>query len=281
MLTPTTLRFLELVRRELGADDARIELGGREPSDPRLVSASISPGQRVVAVFDREPSDRRAAEARLDALVEAFEDRARESAPPPPSLPPSGQRLDAELAALVSRAGGLSAAVVDGASPVVWGASPAPSMDVAGWRELAACAALLLAADVAPEQALGAGSDLELDDADLRARCARLRTLMSEQPDAERGAEIALARAVAAARAAGVLGHGSLTAKQAGLGVVVRSFGAYSVVIALGEEFSALHAEGALVRALPVIERLVLALPPRDPDDRGARVVRLTRRPRG
>ena len=35
------LRLLELVRKELGADDARVELGGREPNDPRKVMKAL------------------------------------------------------------------------------------------------------------------------------------------------------------------------------------------------------------------------------------------------
>ncbi|MCE7890157.1 MAG: hypothetical protein DYH12_10760 [Sorangiineae bacterium PRO1] len=45
------LRLLELVRRDLGAEDARAEIGGAEPADPRLVSAPHRGGFRVVAVF--------------------------------------------------------------------------------------------------------------------------------------------------------------------------------------------------------------------------------------
>jgi hypothetical protein len=41
--------------------------------------------------------------------------------------------------------------------------------------------------------------------------------------------------------------------------------------------FSELHAEGALIHALPAIERLVTSLPPRDPAAGGAKVAVLRR----
>jgi len=47
------------------------------------------------------------------------------------------------------------------------------------------------------------------------------------------------------------------------------------VVLVFDHSFSELHAEGALVRALPRLERMVLSLPPIEPPPRGAKVVKL------
>src|SRR5262245_15126711 len=69
MLDAGLLRFLELVVRELGALDARVELGGKDPEDPRLVFRPTPAGARVVAVFGTPPEDRAGLEARLDALI--------------------------------------------------------------------------------------------------------------------------------------------------------------------------------------------------------------------
>jgi hypothetical protein len=58
----------------------------------------------------------------------------------------------------------------------------------------------------------------------------------------------------------------------------IRAFaGIYRVILVYEGPFSELHAEGALVRALPVITRLVTALPPRDPVSGGAKVAVLRR----
>ena len=51
------LRFLELLCKELGAEDARLELGGRDPEDRGLVFANLPDEFRLVAVF-AEPPDR-------------------------------------------------------------------------------------------------------------------------------------------------------------------------------------------------------------------------------
>ena len=50
MSASALLRFLELVARDLGADDARAELGGRAPVGPGHVFTNLSDGWRVVAV---------------------------------------------------------------------------------------------------------------------------------------------------------------------------------------------------------------------------------------
>ena len=69
---PAVRRFLEVVARELGADDTRAELGGRDPSGPGIVFKNLASGWRIVAIFDRAPADHAAAQAKLDRLAESF-----------------------------------------------------------------------------------------------------------------------------------------------------------------------------------------------------------------
>ena len=49
----------------------------------------------------------------------------------------------------------------------------------------------------------------------------------------------------------------------------------YVLMLVFKGTYSELHAEAALLHALPVIERLVLALPPVEPPPKGGRVVKL------
>jgi hypothetical protein len=61
-------------------------------------------------------------------------------------------------------------------------------------------------------------------------------------------------------------GHVHHTVSEADLGFVARSFAAiYVLILAFRGPFDELRAKRAIVHALPIIERLVLALPPQDP----------------
>ena len=52
MAEPGIQRFLDLVVRELGAADARIEIGGKDPKPGRYLWYALGNGWRVVAQFD-------------------------------------------------------------------------------------------------------------------------------------------------------------------------------------------------------------------------------------
>ncbi|MDQ3037679.1 MAG: hypothetical protein M3Y87_35125, partial [Myxococcota bacterium] len=82
-------------------------------------------------------------------------------------------------------------------------------------------------------------------------------------------------RAIAAVRAA----EGEAPPpRPAGVHVMVRDFATiYRLVLVFDAAFSELHAEAALIHALPAIERLVTSLPPRDPVSGGAKVAVLRR----
>ncbi|HEY2735622.1 MAG TPA: hypothetical protein VGI70_16610, partial [Polyangiales bacterium] len=118
-------RFLELVARELGADDARAELGGRDPDAAGIVFKNLPEGWRIVALFDTPPADRALAQSKLDSLAETFRHTLAELHPPAPTTSATlpGRRLDDALDGLRARTGALSVIVIDGNSPMLWGSS--------------------------------------------------------------------------------------------------------------------------------------------------------------
>jgi hypothetical protein len=227
-------RLLGLVKLELGAKDARIELGGEPPADERLVAASLGePALRVVAVFAEPVVDREAAESRLSALVSGFVDTVEQSVASLAglSLPQNSARarLDAELTHLAMRAGAVRAVVFDLGSPVIWGASLPHEVD-----------------------AVAANRDLELWVNELRSdRAEELRS---------------------------AYGHVVRLTLAGGAECLARAFaGIYVLSLAFRGALSEPVAVGALLHAAEAVERLVLALPPIDPQP-GGRVIRLPRR---
>jgi hypothetical protein len=302
MRTEGLFRLVELARREIGAEDARVELGGREPDDPRVVWCPIGDGWRLVVVFKDPPEDVEQIGIRLQALATAFAgltSDARNPSDPPSLREPLQRRIDVELEALALRAEALAAIVVDEKSPVVWGLSVAraASEDVTTLTETAALSdelstrgldlAVLLASNDASLQLARAG--LRASDAQrFSGRIDRLRDYgvgVGVEPDeAAWQRHVRIARAVALVRGETTKpdfssGHLRLALHGESLGVWARSFATiYALVLVYGQPFSELHAEGAAVHALPLIERLVLALPPIDPSPGKADVIRLKKR---
>ena len=230
-------RLLGIVKLELGAVDARIELGGEPPNDERLVVASLGePALRVVAVFSAPVAEREAAQSRLSALIAGFGDIVAQSVASvvASSLPQSSARarLDAELTHLASRAAALRAVVFDLGSPVIWGAS---TLD-----------------DVA---AVAANQELE----------HWVNELRSERADELRAA----------------YGHVVRLTLADGAECLARSFaGIYVLSLTFRSAVSEPVAVGALLHAVETVERLVLALPPIDPQP-GGKVIRLPSRDGG
>jgi hypothetical protein len=281
------LRFLELVRRELGADDVRGEIGGRDPG-PDVVWATTPGGIRVVAVFDVPPPDLEERRSKLRALLESFASLG--SLTEPSQQPLKRARavddLHQALDRLAHRARAVAAIVIDDSSPVIWGSSPMlPNfwgVEEAMWVAQVAAVAresgsdlstlvtlgpeevrtLLVARGLQPEQVAQLGRDLE-----------RLREF--DPPLVDRPRLLAM-QAIAAVRDAEAMR--SVPRVPEGVHVIVRSFATmYRLVLVFDGVFSELHAEAALIHALPTIERLVLSLPPRDPAASGAKVAVLRR----
>ena len=284
-------KLLEVVRRDLSAADVRAEIGGRDPEDPRLVWAPLAPGWRVVAVFDAVPEDPDALRERLEALVRPFESAASHAEIPSGGLGAAKQRaVDEELDALAERSGARAAMVFDERSPVLWGSS---SQRANGWDIDAMERARDLASEMPPRASIrhdwlaeGAPEEHELREAGVDETVAqrwshRLHRLSELAPDwrtADWQEALQIATAVTAARAEcrGGRAPERVSADDDEWGVFARGFAQiYLCALVYDGAFSELHAEGALVRSLPHVETLVLALPPVDPPPKAAKVIRI------
>lgn len=279
------LKLLGLVRRELGAVDVRAEVGGQPPEDPHLVWVPLEGGFRVVAVLARPPADRRALIERLQALVAPFPDVIDSVTPPPTSMAIAQQlELDQELANLAQRATGLCAVVVDERSPMVWGTSRGSmeGWDIHAMEDLVGLKRSLGQHQLSAEEWLSPGPEEvpeDIDETQIQRwlhRAQRLAALAPTWTGQDWQTALKTAEAVLMARAAcsGGRAPDRFAKHRSEIGVFAKGFAQiYMVVIAFEGPYSELHAEGPLVRHLPVIERLVLALPPVEPPPRRAKVI--------
>jgi hypothetical protein len=249
-------RFLALVRRELGADESLVlDADADAPGDAGVVQCRLADGRAVVARFGAPPPDREAKQRRLEILTGTFDAVVEEAAQGRRSRPPVASSLHDELAALCARAAAVNVIVIDANSPVVWGAAHPDG--VVAQPPLAS----------SPRMAEAPAND------------------EGERPG---GHVVASRRAVHA-----VLGLPELAAMRKGKHVrhverggeapfVAYSFASiYILVLAYDAPFDELRTERALLDSLPRIERLVLALPPLDPqpfDGAGAVAIRRPRR---
>lgn len=114
--------FLAIVRRDLGAEDARILEAGEElPKAELSLSFDLEGGRRLVATFAEPPTDIEARQRRLSMLASSFHSVLTPAERARTSRPPAAHSLHEELTALVQRAGAVDALVIDAHSPVVWG----------------------------------------------------------------------------------------------------------------------------------------------------------------
>lgn len=282
-------RLLEVVRKELGADDARLELGGKDPGEG-AVWCALPTGFRLVALLPEAEAPRPEEELtrlreKLVFLARSFDatfDRVSPPAPRPTGNPQHA--LDDALDVLAGQTSAIAALVVDNDSPIFWGSSLSPR----GEEDLAAAeraaealavanaAGLDLAAILAGETDGPVPSELERSVAQLRADAG------DERGEAEWHRRLTVFAATTALREA-CRGEGALGTRHAvhddDLAYLARSFGGiYWLLLAFEvSQFSELHAEAAMIHALPWIERLVLSLPPIDPDGGGGRVLKLRR----
>lgn len=282
-------RFLELVARELGADDVRAELGGRDPTSENVVWKMIPGGFRIVATFDAGPPDRPAAQARLDRMAETFSHTLSELHAPgtrtASTLP--ARRLDDALEALRARTGAVSIVVIDGNSPVLWGSSD-PGHEFVNVDDLARIGASL---SVARDRGLTL-DQLALQDADALITALRRRGIeraheellsMLVQRDGDESSarhRLLTTLAIAAVRQKMHRGeHVRSVHHEPQFGYIARGFANIYQIIAVFEgAFSELHVESAILHVLPGIEELLFALPPVDPPPSKGQVIRL--RPR-
>ncbi len=286
------LRLLNLAKRELDAADARAELGGKDPDDERLIWARMGPAWRVVLTYDAPPQRRAAKEERLRALLAPFSSEERVSEPP--SAPTERHRLelDEELDRLAERTGARAALVFDERSPVVWGTSAprAEGWDVEmmeyaeriteGAREAGLDPAKWLAGgDPSPSELRDAGVD-ETHGRRWSHRFHRLRAIAPDWTDTDWHGALQVATAVTHARkeCRGGRAPERVAAADETWGLFGKGFAQiYLLALVFDGAYSELHAEGPLVRALPHIETLVLALPPVEPPPKVAKVISIRR----
>jgi hypothetical protein len=270
--SPAIDRLISLVRRDLGADDVRVVSKDEAPAqdDPRSLRRPI-PGDRVIiATFTEEPTDVDARLRRLDMMIDSFRDLIDEPAFAP-SRPPPGSSLHEELRALAERAAAIDALVIDARSPIVWGAADADRVSK-------------------PEDALPPAEVVRLDDRRpsgdrVSGASERPPPVVSETLEVEAPAT-PTDRALDAVRALPVLsslhrgGHLHHAERGESFGFVARSFaGIYVLIVVFGAAHDEVRAERAVQQSLPIIERLVLALPPLDPTPMaGAMAIRRVRR---
>lgn len=292
------IKLLDVVRQKLSADDARIEIGGRAPEDPCIVWAPIDDTRRLVVIFAAPLEERAPVEGRLLALLEGF--RETLALPPEPRFAGGGhlgRELDDALTALAARTGAETVWIIDVHSPVLWGSS---DLHAAG-LDLDAMVRAARADHMITEAGLSWAELLAVSEPEAQERIravgmagVKLRTV-SEQlitllALTEQGGLAAAGRRLRSARA--LVEIRERAARERELvrselrGPVIQCFahaiaGQYQLVLVFDETYSPLHAEGHVQRALPHIERLLLALPPVDPSAggaRGAKVIRLTRK---
>lgn len=231
MSDPALLAFLAVLQRELGADDAYLQLGGKATDGEGRFFHSLGDATSLVVAFAQPPADEAAVHERLAALSATFRKTLDSSvagvARPRQAMDYARQRLDEELTGLSVRAGAVRAFVFDLESPVIWGAS------------------------TLPEQQATAGTPL------LERSAQALR---------ERGDELRQAH-----------GHSVRLTLEEGVEALARPFaGLYVLALLFRDPLSEPVALGAVLHAIGLIEKLVLALPPIDPEP-GAKVIRLQR----
>lgn len=255
-------RFLELVRREMEATEVTVVPAGPAVADPGVLTSAFGKDEMIVVRFDTPPEDREAKGRRLEMLSIAFQ-TAREGETPKKRI--SARSLRDELRALAARANALDALVIDAHSPVVWGA-------VLGVRAKPGAQVIPLSAkgrervELVQEShrdliaALGVNDDDTEDDGHISQPPPDTSSPLSEKAvEAVRGLPI-LAQLHRGA-------HLAQAERSEGLGWIARSFAAiYVLILVFDKAFDEIRAERALRDGLPIVERLVLALPPLDPE---------------
>jgi hypothetical protein len=283
-------RLLALVQREVHAEDVSVSKDAPDATDERAIVVALGSGNHLVARFAEPPPDRAAVTRRIEALVASFADLTpdpRELHAAPESRAPVPEALHDALRALAEKAGALDAVVIDAHSPVVWGSANVrqpqsglvrtPDVDAAiEWVERTRRGLTeAILAEQAPHSVPQDREPLEKADSDPKKGD-------SELPRDRTQAALKSLRADAALHQ---LKRGRPLRErvvQSGVAYLASSFATiYVMVLVFDGDFDELRAERALHEQLGRIERLVLALPPLDPEPSPvAGVVRFRKRPR-
>ncbi len=282
--SPAFERFVSLAKRELQADDVRLlALGEATPEADNVLVTRLADGRHVVATFAEVPKDRDALERRLAMLANTFSDAL--ASPPSEKTrarPPVATSLHEELKALAARARAIDVVVIDTDSPVVWGCASVPAKPRArnelllrevSDRELASrvdddSGPLQ---DISPPPPRAEESSAEAAPRKHGSTPAPAESAAVISDDADDELE-ATRRAVAAVRRLPALDglhkgrHLRHVEREGSCYLAISFSGIYILCLVFDGEFDELRAERAATDALPRIERLVLALPPLDPD---------------
>ncbi|MET0344290.1 MAG: hypothetical protein ABW252_24960 [Polyangiales bacterium] len=291
------LKVLDLVCEKLGADDARVEIGGKPPTDARLVWSDLEDGRRLVVVYPEPPDQRTQVEGRLATLLESFRETLAIPTEPPARVGSQARReLDTALATLAERTGAETTWIIDAQSPVLWGCSEPHHPDL----DFDALAHSARADRMLSEKALSWAELLAASPAEHYARLeetgftgAALRTVQEElivlRELSEQGGLAAAGRRLRAARALVEIRERAIRERDPARtelrGPLIQCFahsiaGQYQLVLVFDETYSPLHAAGNVQRSLPYIEHLLLSLPPVDPSSAGAQRAKVIRLPR-
>ncbi|MDI1483328.1 hypothetical protein [Polyangium sp. y55x31] len=307
-MTPATRqRLATILERELDAAAVQIVSNDAEPGpdgDVRTLRWDLGRGRQLVVTFSTPIVDRAEKEARLATLIESFADLFGEvAAEVPRPRPEPAEALRIELSALAGRAGALGALVIDATSPVVWGASDAPTGtdDPEAEARVAETFARAHAAGISWAELVRRPGSVTIPPPGERkepeepsARRFRVVPPVDELAPLSAEDREAIGRRVQLARAAITRVRKNPTMAELhrgehlheavleeGLGYLARSFATiYVLLLVYPGPFDELGAERAVTRALPAIERLVVALPPDDAPTHGGKGAVVALRPR-
>ena len=272
-------RFLELCAREMDARDVRAEPRGTVRPSTNVLVVPLGERSEVVVTFDEAPADIDARQRRLEMLATAFS-AAIEGAGPERPKRVKRRSLRRELEAVAIRADAIDAVVIDAHSPIVWGAVAgpvaSPVTNVIPLNEESR--ARIERIQESHRDLIAVIDDADEDDASDERTSA---TPAPGTPSPLTTRAVADVRALPATAQLHRGGHLAYNKREEHYGVVARSFAAiYVLILVFDKAFDMLRAERALREGLPLIERLVLALPPFDPEPAPRAGVIALRRPR-
>jgi hypothetical protein len=273
-------RFLELVAREMDSSDVRAEPRDTAKAFQNVLVVPLGDRSEVVVRFEQTPPDIDARQRRLEMLAAAFASAIDGEQPEGRPKRVGRRSLRRELEALATRAEAIDALVIDAHSPIVWGAVAGPmATPVANVIPLNAEARARIERIQESHRDLIAVIGDDEDDKDDDDRASATPAPGAPSPITTRA--IAEIRALPATAQLHRGGHLAFNKRDEHYGVIARSFAAiYVLILVFDKAFDMIRAERALRDHLPVIERLVLALPPFDPEPAPRAGVIALRRPR-